>query len=360
MQNFMTDVKINKKKIILSLLFSFCFGGLLLPNLTRASFEISDGSVLSLYHLSDGVDSSGNNYNLTSGGTTGVSYVAGKFGNAVSIPTTNGYLYGGLPVRTTNGSISLWFKTSQSTSADNKTFVANSVFSGFYHIDYSLSHDDTNKYSFYYTYGNNQYSYWQSTDTLTTLGHNNNAWHYLAVKWHYANPNDFSLIVDGVVVPGLWTNGSQTLSEVGGYNGAIGSSYYVAYNTNNFGGVIDDLAIMSGLISTTTIEGIYNGGDGNEICVIAGCAEEGTTTPTTTASCTLDMAGGNRIDRIYYSAINSTSANGTIQTAGEYRSPLIYFLFLLLTTGACMMIIAYYVYIKKNSNIKLYGNKPRR
>jgi len=53
-----------------------------------AAFEISDGSIKSLYHLEDEVDSSGNGYNFTQ---SGGSFSEGKLGDAFDSDST-GYL----------------------------------------------------------------------------------------------------------------------------------------------------------------------------------------------------------------------------------------------------------------------------
>jgi len=73
------------------------------------AYEISDGSVKALYHLEDGVDSSGGGYNCTL--SNGASAVAGKLANAIDFESgSSQFCEDGDLVDMTNLGMSFWVK----------------------------------------------------------------------------------------------------------------------------------------------------------------------------------------------------------------------------------------------------------
>ncbi len=243
----------------------FCFSA----SFAHAAHEISDGSVQALYHLNDAsgtnpyVDSSGNGFDATN---TNVSRTPTS-----SLLTYGAYYTESGSVLENDANVGLnadwtiagWIRP-EADLALNKGYVLDSV------------HDTSTKNFAVVWYGNsggNYYiqgdfqryavdncyvTYW---DTLTL-----NSWHYIVYEAH-GTKND--LYLDDALIA------ANTCPNTGGSSGDV-SRILVGKDAGTIGAQsgafsLDELAYFNAAISTTTRSDLYNSGNGQEICVTAGC-----------------------------------------------------------------------------------------
>jgi len=105
-------------------------------------------------------------------------------------------------------------------------------------------------------------------------------WYHVFVQYRNNNQVD------------LWVNGSYVASQSAGAgtpdNATFRLGAYGSTATGFFSGKIDEASLFTGILSTSTIESIYNGG--TPLCYDCSPA---TSTPTSTATTTVDMSDTN-------------------------------------------------------------------
>lgn len=222
----------------------------------HADVEISDGSVIGLWHLDNtSSDATANGYNGT---PTDISYTTGTLGSAASFNGTTSKI--DLPSFTaTDTTLVAWIKI----TSDCCPII---------HL------------------GNNspQQMLWFDTDTggnirfakydgayaqLATTGTNyaDNGWHLIIGT---RSGNTVCLYADDTYQGCSAISPSAT---VGGDRNAIGYDRY--NNASHVNGLIDEVAVLNTVMSTSTRDALWNSGNGNPICVTSGCGGAPTYTP---------------------------------------------------------------------------------
>jgi len=286
-------------------------GSLLFSNFAFAAVEISDGSVVALYHLEDEADASGNGYNLTA---VGVSFAAAKLSNGANFDATtdtliNGNVLGGSQVF----SYCAWFNTSavgshqiltltQAAESNNNLFLTGT---GLIRFEDSL------------TIYVGAYSI--NTDTHVCITKNGAG-------------GALQFYKDGSLASST-TAGNKTPSSL-----SIGNDFPPAWNTN-FSGWIDEVVITNNILSSTTISALYNGGAGAEVCVSAGC---GAGAPaTSTASSTIELGTKRCVTSYQYSGTYLATTTENCYDSGSLSATyLISLVFFVLGFG----VVAYFMF----------------
>lgn len=256
---------------------------ILIPKISFGAVEISDGSVKALYHLEDVVDSSGGANNLTNNGSTG--FVAGKLNNAVDFGGVNSgkYLYiNSNPVASFDGSmsVSFWIKVGTAPALSSEYNVVTSAY-------------QTTGGGIFLKYGQDGTGYYMRAERYNGTNDDNifyyvdfgSTWHHVVYTYDYPNSKLGTLYVDGVA------RGTSTGHNGGtmGYSTAFDLGTEAPPNrgatSHMFAGLLDEVVYTNNVIATTTVEVLYNNGDGNEVCVSVGCASTSTSssTPSSTA-----------------------------------------------------------------------------
>ena len=171
------------------------------PLLSFATVEISDGSVVALYHLdSDSVDSSGTGNNGTD---TSVSYVSGHLGaGAASGGSSSHITLSSLPFtgNPLTGSISFWFNTSSASRM------------GMFSLgESSITHDDL---QVDIINGVNKVRYVFAGDTALNSGStvNDGNWHHVVIL---ANSGTGTMYLDGSLQSGTLCSGNCRVTNSG-------------------------------------------------------------------------------------------------------------------------------------------------
>ena len=231
-----------------------------LPSGTK-KYEISDGSIKALYRLEDGTDSSGNGFNLTNNGST--LFTGGKLENAVDFGNSNTskYLSVANDLGITGGSISFstWINVATPPATDeDKLFV---------------THGDAGTHIWeYLTYSKpggifqlqaRRHKSGGSADTAAySITLTPGAWYHVVYTYDGSNVK-------------LYLNNTEVASVASNGNGASGVSddFQISGQNNDvhFSGMVDETVVFNTAISTTTIYKLYNGGNGKEVCITAGC-----------------------------------------------------------------------------------------
>ena len=329
MLNYMTPVKINKKKICFVLFFFFFFGGLLLPSLTKASFEISDGSVKGLWHLNgDSVDSSGNGNN---GVDTSISYVSGKIGQGASFSGnshiaigTNNFVSG-----SNSATACAWVKFNNLGISDQGWFGYGTANLNQARM-YPTGGGANSQFLSFGRYGGNA-SIVSNTQLMTGI------WYFICER---VGGTEVSYFLNGQNDNNATISGMDTV--LGGY-GLIGDSYPSSGSALN--GYEDEVSYFGTILATSTILDLYNNGAGQEICVTAGCAGGGGS-GTTTPACSSFSTDLNDISNIYYIA-TTTIGTTTQTTVGVYQIPYYLFRFVLSIIAVCLSVIFLYYFVRK-------------
>ena len=201
---------------------------------------LRDG-LLAFYKLSNTSDSSGRGNTLTN--NDGVTFVAGKIGNAAEFDTTN-YLSRAAAIL--NGAsaatITCWFKI---TGENNEYFL---IAGGETEESFSLVNVDGDIKGFFTNTGDNFFAGAENAQ--------DGEWHFAAIRY---TPTTFK----------IWCDGS-TNEQTGTYN-AIGDSEYFSIGANwdgeflQFDGQIDAVGIWNRALSDGEIDALYNNGTGREL-----------------------------------------------------------------------------------------------
>lgn len=268
MLNSMTVVKTSSVLILISVL---------IPSISFGAVEISDGSVIGLWHFNgDSADSSGNGFN---GNDTAVSYNPGLLNDAYfgDGSTTHTYL------DTTSSlalacpfSVAFWLKQPSGGIGSGFTTPVNQW-------NYSESKrqwtfdNGSAANSFYFNISDNGLDAGNTKVGNTSLGSLADSWMHVVGEYDCTN---MKFYLNGTLSSS--TPKGSMYSVAGPYtqfSGQGGSSLVSGSLQSGMG--IDELVIFNTAISTTTISELYNDGIGNEVCVTAGCAS--TSTPTSTS-----------------------------------------------------------------------------
>lgn len=196
-------------------------------------------------------------YDLTNGGTSGVTYEAGKINNGArfqnSYPTNNDSFSGAIS-NLADFSISLWVNSSSTTNADNGLFTCGSWnASGDLMFMIRKSASDVKLYL--QPYGGNP-----DVECIATLALFDGNWHHI-VATYSATANDIIIYVDNSVA---YTKTDYTslptinFSSATAYMGTwkLGSNYRGMVD-----GMIDEVGLWSRVLSSGEVSSLYNSGN---------------------------------------------------------------------------------------------------
>lgn len=235
-------------------------------NTTYAAVEISDGTVEALYHLEDTADSSGNGLTLTN---SGASFETGLLSNAAKLELNDVLSRAdnaNMSFADENMSMSAWIKF------DTKDATYDGIITKWNGVDanaeYSIYRYPTDV--IYWTVSNGS----ALTACTSTASFNTDDWFYFYVE-HNKDTNTIGISINNEPL--------KTCAHSTGMNNGT-NDFKLAQDqgtTNDFVGMIDDLAIIRNVLATTTRDAIYNSGNGDEICITEGCDDVATTTTST-------------------------------------------------------------------------------
>jgi len=245
-----------------SKIFLIALLGLVFAPSAFAAYEISDGSVKELWHLSDTVDASGNGHTLIN---TGGTFTTGKLGNGVSLNGSSQYLNTTITnIGSGDFTITYWVKH-------------NSFFN-------YIGHLSTTRGTTGFNAGTQAVAqcvwYTNSTEKIRcgTTTYTSGQWHFVVWK---KESGTLKVFVDNVEKGSA--SDAITYSST---NFDLGSSLANDNSHSEFlNGILDEVVIANRAFSTGEISALYNAGAGQEICTTASCAAT-TTTSTSTATTT--------------------------------------------------------------------------
>jgi hypothetical protein len=193
------------------------------------------------YSLDDATDAHTTNVDLTETGTVG--YVTGKDGNALDAGTGPGYLTESgttaFPMNDASYTVSLWFKT-----PDNSVDQAIWSWEAFGGVALRLTGGTLTVW--HYDGG------WQSASDATTLS--NDTWYHIVVRYD-KDASELSLFLNGV---------ENTSGSIGVLNASSSPVLYIGteswgYQSN---GVLDEFGVWGRALSDTEVADLYNSGSG--------------------------------------------------------------------------------------------------
>lgn len=245
-----------------------------------ASYEISDGSIKALWHLSDGTDASSNGNNLTK---TGGSYISEcilsncadlAVGNNLTISDAS---QNGLD-NLTDFTIGGWLKFDTLPTAGNYAFIWTKHTTGPGNSSYNITVDNVAGTYRFFAQVNDQdginysYAYATTSPNLTT-----GTWYHLAVSFDGAS-SALKIYQNGTEIR------SATLTGVNDVQNSS-SNFYINSRTDvapngGYDGKYDEVFFANTDLASTTISDIYAGGSGTEICTTAGCDDPAEATST--------------------------------------------------------------------------------
>lgn len=204
--------------------------------------SISNGQTAGLTDLSG----NGNNGTALNANGTGMTFTAGKVGNAVQFDGVDDYVNvgnGSSIHPTVNATFSVWVKpgSSQVTYAD---ILGNHSISGF--NGYVIQQNGSALNNYYFSYGNG--SAWQAAGLIAQL--NTNQWNYLVFT------------KDGSLVK-LYLNGAYVsqIGVTGDIVYAVDHPIFIGFGYSSarlFNGLIDDVRIYNRALTASEIRSIYN------------------------------------------------------------------------------------------------------
>ena len=228
----------------------------LISSMLKAVISTLGTGLYAVYKGESNTNDSLGTYNGTPYG--GLTYTAGKSGNAFTFNGTNAYV--GLPTNSfkfgSDFSICLWSKL-QGNVADVQTLFANYTYDGTYSYGYLFYyHDNALKFNIYNNSGSLQLNY-----TTASLFNN---WKNVIITRKYSTGT--KMYIDGVLVA------SNTNTQNPNYHAtmtpAIGAANYgptfgnyVEYYTRN-GGIIDEVNVWNKELTATEVTELYNAGAG--------------------------------------------------------------------------------------------------
>jgi len=255
----------------------------ILPTISKAVVEYSDGSVVALYHLDgDSVDSSGNGAN---GNDTGMTYpMAGKFEEAGrfvnTYPNNDASIVSDLGVNLSTYTINLWINSSTTQANIHSGIISSGAWNtnGNFYLE-ANNYSALNKAS-WQTYGEVADVALVSTSTIIST----DGWKMFTFT------NDAATKIQRLYINGtLDTSTTKTTlqSLTTNTDFYIGTWKVGANYRGLVSGYIDEVAIFNTVLSSTEISTLYNSGTGNTICTSTGCA-----TPSSTPSSTVELCTG--------------------------------------------------------------------
>lgn len=247
------------------------------PSISQAVVEISDGSVIGLWHFdNDSVDASGNGFNGTD---TNVSYSSSEFKlgdySAYFVRSSSPRIsIGDLGITSQDKfTVSAWIKSASTGSAcQDETLLGYNGWSSSGQANFILGSRQScpgtafNDRFYYYVYGSSPDvgSDWLNFISDTNI---NTSWHHIVllvdssaktVEWYLDNTFDGSA---------KWT----TLPNAN-FSDVLLGAWYVGGGYRSFDGYMDEFVLIDGKISSSTIEALYNSGTGDTVCTTTGCS----------------------------------------------------------------------------------------
>ena len=265
----------NKKRFFALL---FALGGLfLVPAVSSAAYEISDGSVKALYHFNGSSADQTGSYN---GSDNSMGYPAGLLGSGSAYFSVLGSgidvgagAIGG--ITTGPMTIGAWIKTSCG-SAFNAEWGDYQGGAGAF--DSVLVHND----------GNVEFEVYNGSaaDDLSSSGLNvcNNAWHFIVAMRDGSN---LKIYIDGADhSSGAVADNGRNIQPSNGVHEYWGRNPLIGANAQMYG-YFDESFILNRALTPTEITALYNSGTGQEICLTSGCAGGGPTPPPPSSTSTV-------------------------------------------------------------------------
>lgn len=227
------------------------YGTSTLPSGVQAYWKFTEGSGTAV------ADSAGSNAG-TYQGTTGSQWVSGKIGNGLSFNGSNNYVgtsYAGI-TGTAARSVSLWFKTTASTSSYNLTPLISWGSDG-YGAAFSIATND--KYGGGTNYNGITLDTYAGAITYSASIYDGTWHHLVAVVPSGATVGTVQFYLDGTLLTTV--NHSDTTSRA--INTSTGTTVKIgAYGTNYFNGQIDEVAIWDHALTSGEVSSLYNSGSG--------------------------------------------------------------------------------------------------
>lgn len=255
--------------------FAIIAGINFLPSLAFGAVEISDGSVVGLYHFEgDSVDSSGNGANGTDTGmtypmTAKVGSYSARF-NGNTYPNNNASIAVALAGIGNNFTINWWMMASSSSSGDFG-LISSGSWSGTGDLainnDNNSSPDDKIGGVVY----NNSVDTQSNSAYWTTNSVNTNSWNMITFISD-GNNQKWRVLVNGVEDKNITV---ATLQSWATENDTRIGTFKVGANYRGYNGYIDEMVIANAVLSTSTISALYNSGSGDSVCTTVGCAPSG-------------------------------------------------------------------------------------
>jgi len=227
------------------------------PTSTAAQFAISDGSVVGLYHLENTIDSSGYTRNLTNVGSTHFAYSLLNDGADIGSNQWLTYLSNmGWTSTSDSFSVAFWFKQNAEITSSEETL---------FHLD-STAAKDYNYVGYQYNNGNRRLYYGYNSGYAADYTNLGIGWHFIVYTRDGSGSRN--LYLDGANVANNTTGATY---DPGDNQFSIGS--YVNNSSNGTtNGVFDETVVLNRVMTSDEISGLYNGGHGAEVCLVAGCA----------------------------------------------------------------------------------------
>lgn len=241
---------------------------LLYPFLGSASVEISDGSVLGLYHFDgDSVDATGHGY---TGTDTAIFYST----TTKKLGTTSSYFSGSAKIQYPTGlgqlgtndfSVVFWYNGNVYASQYDWV-IGNGAYAG---AGWWIRRDNTaNTLDCGYD-GN-------ALRASSTVNVYDNQWHHIVCQ---RASGQWEMYVDGTQYVGATgsgnlNNGTQVVQQ--GLDLFSASKYTQGY--------FDEQAILTRALTPTEISALYNSGAGDTICITVGCSGGGSSSSTTSTN----------------------------------------------------------------------------
>lgn len=214
-------------------------------------YAITDGSVQALYHFSDNTDSSGNGYTLTNNG---------------SIPFVPAFLGSGA-----SSSVNTQWFSNGSSILGSQTYSEVFLFkwSGIQPVgqsDLITWGTNNNEVSLHQNGGTEKIDYYDGTEINSTASIATGTMYELVISKSGAA---------GVLT--MWLNGSLDSQNV---VSNLAPSPPTLLNTTAHGGVLiglmDETVITNNVLTTSTVQSLWNSGNPLQVCVIVGCANAAT------------------------------------------------------------------------------------
>ena len=228
----------------------------LLPRYAKADYEISDGSVIGLWHLdNNSLDSSGNNINGTD---SNINYTSSSLGQKANFNGLNSKIDFSSSTALNLQTFSEMMIVNLSSSQISKIFLANFSNTGAVGQAIGISDATQNKIKFY-TERNPA-----GSDTLETTILDSNKDYYIVATFDGYHK---SIYLNGnLVATSSWPY------QIGYANVSSSLGYLPQANSQYLNGSLDEVVFLNKVLTQTEITAIYNNGVFQKICIVKGCA----------------------------------------------------------------------------------------